>query len=144
VSTNSPNSPPTGAPAVNPLEAVSAPGILLIVAGAIGALMGLVNIFSTGSSRALAQFVKDPELAEKLSRSQGASGIIGGIVVIGLSAVVIYGAIQMRQLKNWGLSMAASIIALLPCISCGCCIGLPVGIWALVILNKPEVKAAFK
>ena len=38
----------------------------------------------------------------------------------------------------------ASILAMIPCLSPCCLIGLPIGIWALVILMKPEVKAAFK
>jgi hypothetical protein len=30
-----------------------------------------------------------------------------------------------------------------PCISPCCLVGLPIGIWALVVLNKPEVKSSF-
>jgi hypothetical protein len=32
---------------------------------------------------------------------------------------------------------------MIPCISPCCLLGLPIGIWALVVLLKPEVKAAF-
>jgi hypothetical protein len=39
--------------------------------------------------------------------------------------------------------MAASIIAMIPCVSPCCLLGLPIGIWALVVLMKPEVKSAF-
>jgi hypothetical protein len=59
------------------------------------------------------------------------------------SAVVIYGALQMKNLKNYPLAMAASIIAMIPYVSPCCCVGLPIGIWALVVLLKPEVKSAF-
>ena len=38
----------------------------------------------------------------------------------------------------------ATIIAMVPCISPCCLVGLPIGIWALVVLMKPEVKAAFR
>jgi hypothetical protein len=40
--------------------------------------------------------------------------------------------------------MAASIIAIIPCFGPCCCLGIPVGIWALVVINKPEVKSAFR
>jgi len=56
---------------------------------------------------------------------------------------MIFGALQMRQLKNWGLSLASAILVLLPCAGCCCLLGLPVGIWAIITLTKPEVKSAF-
>jgi hypothetical protein len=49
----------------------------------------------------------------------------------------------MLHLKNYGLCVAAAIIALVPCTSPCCCLGLPIGIWALVVLTKAEVKTAF-
>lgn len=55
---------------------------------------------------------------------------------------MLYGGLQMRQMKNHGVAMAAAIAACIPCFSC-CCLPLPVGIWALVVLTKPEVKQAF-
>jgi hypothetical protein len=50
----------------------------------------------------------------------------------------------MKNLQSYGLAMTASIVAMIPCISPCCILGLPFGIWALVILNRPEVKAAFR
>jgi hypothetical protein len=50
----------------------------------------------------------------------------------------------MKRLENHGMSMAAAIIAMVPCISPCCLIGLPIGIWALTVLNDPSVKAAFR
>jgi hypothetical protein len=49
----------------------------------------------------------------------------------------------MKKLESYGLAMAASIIAMIPCVSPCCLLGLPIGIWALVVLMKPEVKSAF-
>jgi ABC-type proline/glycine betaine transport system permease subunit len=50
----------------------------------------------------------------------------------------------MRQLKGRGLAIAGAILAMIPLFTCCCCvIGLPVGIWALVVLMNAEVKAAF-
>ena len=39
-------------------------------------------------------------------------------------------------------SLRATIVAMLPC-SCVCLGGLPIGIWSLVVLNKPEVRGQF-
>lgn len=139
--------PSAAAPAPSPVnaqEAVSLPGIFLLITGIVGVLVGFGNIFGAGASHALAQYAQDPKVAELLARSRGMSGALGGVIVLATSAVTIFGAIKMRQLQSFGLAMAASILALLPCVGPCCCIGIPVGIWCLVVLNKPEVKSAFK
>jgi hypothetical protein len=58
--------------------------------------------------------------------------------------IVAVGASSMRNLKSYGLSMTAAILALIPCGSCCCLLELPLAIWALVVLNEPRVKAAFQ
>jgi hypothetical protein len=56
---------------------------------------------------------------------------------------VIFAALKMKDLTQWSLAVAASILVMIPCISPCCLIGLPVGIWSLVVLMRPDVKAAF-
>jgi hypothetical protein len=66
-----------------------------------------------------------------------------GLKVIGL-ALIAWGAWRMRHLRSYGLAMTASILAMIPCFSdCCCLIGLPVGIWSLIVLLDKDVKAAF-
>jgi hypothetical protein len=65
-----------------------------------------------------------------------------GVAALVWGACVLLGAIQMLRLRSYGLAMASSIIAMLPCNGC-CLLGLPFGIWAVVMLAKPEVKDAF-
>jgi hypothetical protein len=76
---------------------------------------------------------------------EGAQGPLAGAVnllIAALNGFVLFGAIKMLRLQSHGLAMAASIVAMLPC-QCCCLLGLPFGIWALVVLNKPEVKSQF-
>lgn len=151
-----PQPPPYGTPAhppgTNPVEAVKLPAIFLIVIGAIGLLWALFSLISglAGAEQNQAQMqqaLSDPNIPPALKRMlAGASG--GGAAFFNLfyvltSGLVIFGGIQMMKLKSYGLSMAASIIAMIPCVGPCFCLGLPVGIWSLVVLNKPEVKAAF-
>jgi hypothetical protein len=68
--------------------------------------------------------------------------VTSGVLQVGLAILMWVGATRMARLQSWGLSLAAAIAALLPC-SCCCILGLPLGIWAIVILAKPDVKAAF-
>ena len=70
-------------------------------------------------------------------------GIVFRVIGILVCIFIFYSALKMKKLENYGLCMGASIVAMIPCISPCCLIGLPIGIWALVVLNKPEVKASF-
>ena len=49
----------------------------------------------------------------------------------------------MKTLKSYPLALTGSIVAMLPC-SCCCVIGLPIGVWAVIVLLKPAVKLAFE
>ena len=48
----------------------------------------------------------------------------------------------MRSLSGYGLALTGSIAAIIPISGC-CCLTMPVGIWALVVLLNPVVKAGF-
>ena len=43
---------------------------------------------------------------------------------------------------NW--AKASAILAIIPLTSCCFLIGAPIGIWALMVLNKPEEKRFFE
>jgi predicted Ser/Thr protein kinase len=58
-----------------------------------------------------------------------------------ISSFMIFAALRMKALEAWGVALAGSILAIL--ISPGNWIGLPIGIWALVTLTRPQVKSAF-
>lgn len=69
--------------------------------------------------------------------------VIGTLRVVIPYGIVVFGAIRMKQLKNYNLAIAASILAMLPCSAC-CILGLPVGIWSLVVLCNRDIHAAFQ
>lgn len=58
--------------------------------------------------------------------------------------VIIYGSIKMLRLESYGLAVTSSVISVIPCIACCCFLGIPFGIWSLVVLNRPEVRATFR
>lgn len=66
-----------------------------------------------------------------------------GFAGLGLiaSIVTIYGSIKMKSASSWGWAMAASILTMISNICC--LIGIPVGIWALIVLVNADVKKAF-
>ena len=65
---------------------------------------------------------------------------------LALSGFYIFVSTKLRKLESYGLVMTATILFMLPCLtpSCCCILGLPIGIWTLVIIMKPEVKSAFR
>lgn len=128
------------------LEKVNGPAIGLFVTAGFGLLAAIAGIIMNvlgvgmgaaelGGSAETAQFAK--------MMGGGALGVVQGIFAIAVSVVIFLGANKMRKLESYGFSLAASIIAMVPCISPCCIIGLPIGIWAIVVLNKPEVKSHF-
>jgi hypothetical protein len=49
----------------------------------------------------------------------------------------------MRRLQSYGLAVTASVLSILPC-TVVWIIALPLGLWSLVVLARPDVRAAFE
>jgi serine/threonine protein kinase/protein involved in polysaccharide export with SLBB domain len=63
------------------------------------------------------------------------------LLIIAASVLLIVAALKMKRLQGHGLAVAASILAMI--VSPSNLIGLPIGIWALVVLTQRDVRAAF-
>jgi hypothetical protein len=128
------------------LSAVKIPAIILIVIASIGIalfLLAAVGNFA-GMNRlqgAQAQNLP-PETRAQVERFQGPVGGIIDLVVAAMNGVVLFGGLKMMRLESRGLAMTACILAMIPP-NCCCILGIPFGIWGLVVLNKPEVKSQF-
>jgi len=83
-----------------------------------------------------------PQVRALIENMRGPMAGVICLVVALVNGFVLFGAIKMLRLQNFGLVMAAVIVAMLPC-QCCCLLGLPFGIWALMVLKKPEVKSQF-
>ena len=129
-------------------SAVAAPAIILAIIaglGILGALAGLAlpQVLMELVSRAQADPAEAEKLREALEANRAMSMAQYGLMLV-LSAVALYGSIQMMGLKSYGLAMTAAIVSMVPCVGPCCCLAIPFGIWALVVLMKPDVKAAFQ
>jgi predicted Zn finger-like uncharacterized protein len=128
--------------------AVGGPAIALMITGglAIGlSLLGMIlNLTGVGLMAGAGQHGGGPrggpDNAEMIGNAVG--GIVGGIVGICWGGIVLTGALKMKSLQGYGYAMTACIVAMIPCNGC-CLLGLPFGIWGLVVLNREEVKEAF-
>lgn len=132
--------------AVSPAEQVNGPAIGLIVTAILGFLangIALVWNLVAGQFQRMPPGM-DPQLQRLIETMSGVVGVTSCVVGMVLSGVVLYGALQMKNLRSYGWAMTACILAMVPCTSPCCLVGLPIGIWALVVLLKPEVKSALK
>jgi hypothetical protein len=123
---------------------VSGPAIALLVTalvGGAGQLLGLlVNMLGIGLGSATAGD-REEQLINMLS---GGFGVVSAAIGLFLAGLIVYAALEMKKLRQWGLAVAASILAMVPCISPCCILGLPAGVWSLVVLMKDDVKKSFR
>ncbi len=144
--------PLTGAPAGNAEALVNGPGIALMVVGILCILAALLGLASNLFGLGMGAFGPGagggganvpPQMQRLIQMTSGGVGIVLNVIGLGLSAFFIYASMKMRKLEGYGMVMTATILSMLPCLSPCCCVGLPVGIWILIVLSKPEVKSAF-
>lgn len=107
------------------------------------ALLGMVRGQPSAADLSSIPDAQAREIATKVLGAMGSLGIASSVLGLVVSGLIIFGAIKMKNLQSFGLAMTAAILSLIPCFGCYC-FGIPVGIWALVVLNKTEVKAAFQ
>lgn len=117
---------------------MAAPAIGSIVTGGLNAAFtllwaALLAVFGVA-------IISDPEAREALP----GVGVWMAINLFNLvlSGLMVYAGLQMRKLRSWTLSMAGAVAAMLPCAPC-CLLGLPMGIWAVIVLIDSEVKQRF-
>ncbi len=140
------------------------PAITLLVAGVINLLLGLGGMgfgvmfsqmppqefekaFERQNPQALNDLRRQGWSVQDLLNIYTYTGLGGGGVNVFVSLLTIFGAIRMMMLRSYGLAVFVSVLTAIPCISfaaCPCPIGMGVGIWALVVLLNPEVRAAFR
>jgi predicted Zn finger-like uncharacterized protein len=116
---------------------VSGPATALTVTGGLALALSLVSLCLQFVITANGRGPADAR-AERLL-----GGVIGAVLGIAWGLFVVLGARKMKNLESYGMAMAGTIVAMLPCNGC-CLLGLPFGIWALVVLSDAEVKAAFR
>jgi hypothetical protein len=113
---------------------VAGPAIALMIVGGLALALSLLNLLL---DLLMPGLVMGEMIVDATRRRCGA------IFGVAWGAVVLAGAAHMKALRNYNLATTASIVAMVPCHGC-CILGLPFGIWALVMLNNVDVKKAFR
>jgi hypothetical protein len=132
---------PHATPAASALVEVNGPAVGLMLTSALNlATHGAMLISKFAGTSFMLVTGGAPGWAQAFS---GSMSVMLHTVWLAASVLMFVGALKMRRLENYGLAIAASILAMVPCMPPCCIIGLPIGIWSLVILSKPEVRDAF-
>lgn len=112
------------------------------VQGPATGLMALATLnlaligFATVAQIALVAAVGEPDPSLAIN-------IFSAIVGVAIAVTILVGAARMKKLENYSLAVAASVLAAIPCFGC-CILGVPLGIWSLVVLSDPAVRASFQ
>ena len=143
--------PPSHDPPPPPIEVASPQvlkpvGITLVVYNSLSICQSLFSVAALGAvQKMIAEMAKqDPQMkpAADLYNQPwlGAMNWVG--LFLGIIALV--GSIQLLRGRNYGLAMTGAIVTLInPGGACCCLFGIGFGIWALVVLLKPEAQAVF-
>lgn len=147
--------PPSGPASVVPadlrvyaLRRVSGPGMALIVFGLLGMFLGmlatLVYVLILGGNLPPAPNPFLADLYKELRATADATDLVIAVVQTGVAMLCIIGGIKIRALRNRGLCLVVAVLATIPCTTPCCCVGMPFGLWALIVLLDGQVSAAFE
>jgi hypothetical protein len=123
---------------------VIAPAIALIIVGCLGFIASIYGVVNAIVSDPPPVAPGAPEWAKAFAEgSVGTSAAIIQSIFLIINIVIIFGGIRMFRFQGWGVCLASSVLAIVNFGTCCCVIGAPIGIWALIVLNMPDVKQAF-
>lgn len=141
-------------------EKVRTPGTFLVVAGLLGVVLSVGSVaFMMAQPTLMYDFLVDitkkqpagPEREKALKdledqkdgmRMDGPLNLAQVGVGAVLNLLTLAGGVAMRGARGYGLAMTGAIAGIVPMSGC-CCLTMPVGIWALIVLVGADAKAAF-
>lgn len=108
--------------------AVAGPAVCIMIIGGLFVLAGMFFLLST--------------FGRNVAHSERVDGLAWTVVLVCWGGFIVLGGAMMKNLKSYGMAMAASLMT---CINWPCfVIHLIVAVWAIVVLNKAEVLRAFR
>ncbi|MGB7770218.1 MAG: DUF4339 domain-containing protein [Verrucomicrobiia bacterium] len=93
------------------------------------------------------QQIGDPQIQQLaqqwLHMAYGPFGVANSLFGLAMSVLIYIGATKMQSLRSYEFAFTAAILAMVPCLTPCCVIGLPFGIWAVGALSKAGTKSQF-
>jgi hypothetical protein len=135
----------------DPAYRVSGPARSLIAVACLGfvaniaLIAGMTLLSQSGSPIERPEGIDDETFAS-FERGRQAAPFLNccGISTATLAVypLVLAGGFKMQQLQTRWLAILAAVLAMAPC-SPAMILGIPIGVWSLIVLNDPIVRTAF-
>jgi hypothetical protein len=125
------------------VKAIKGPAIALIVIAGLGIGLYCLAFLGHLSGHHQDYSQMSPRVRDWMEQSQGPRGFLYDFLGVLLNGAVLFGAIRMLRLQGHTFAIITCIVAMLPCNCCCFAFNIPFAIWALIVLNKPEVKSQF-
>lgn len=140
------------------LHRVKAPAIALKVTAILNILLAIWSLVQIMFLRpnmdqlnsALRQ-IGDAQLQQSVQQlleqwvhmAYGPFGVVNSLFNLLMALLIYIGAARMQSLRSYEFALTAAILAMVPCLTPCCLLGLPFGIWAVVALGKTGMKSQF-
>lgn len=106
------------------------PAVILIVLAALSAI---------AQGMALAR----PHIGNGANAADQSGDGLVNVLALFVNIATVIGAHRMMNLESYRSAMVAAVVSVIPICSPCIVLGIPFGIWAIVLLRRPDVKAAF-
>jgi hypothetical protein len=129
----------------DPVRRAERAGGALVLVGCLGLAANFLTVPAFQLLTALTEMstADPPRVRQGPASSPSFVWLPGAILTLALDSLVIAGGSRMRQVRSRWLGLTAAVLALVPC-SPAVLVGLPVGVWVLMVLADPAVRAAFR
>ena len=121
------------------------PAIGLIIVGVLNGIVGILSLISVILH--LAGILQMQIPMNEIERAGYNFGLAmnAGIAILSIlvAPLIIFGAVKMLKSTSFKWSKTSAILAMIPLVSCCFVVGIPIGIWSLIVLHRPDVKAFF-
>ncbi|MBT4691910.1 MAG: hypothetical protein HOB73_01025 [Planctomycetaceae bacterium] len=124
---------------------VKPPAMILMILSIISIVVsvGVLFFFAGEIDVAVLEDLTRANSDEQEKAVEVIGNVVGVILSIPFHLFFIYGCKKMMKLESKSVVWMMLILAVIPCCT-PCCLGLPIGIWGIVVMNDPIVKLAFK
>lgn len=65
------------------------------------------------------------------------------VICVVISMLILFGGWRVQQRRGYPLAITSAVLVMLP-VNLTCCVGIPIGIWALVVLLQDDVRKSFR
>jgi hypothetical protein len=131
-------SPAGPQPAIGAGNPLMIPAIILIVLAS--SMLALILLSMPG------QVLRMRDIDTTTHEGQGelVGAIVALVVWIVVNAAILWGSIAMLRLSSYRDAIVAAVLSVIPVCSPCFVLGIPFGIWAIIVLMRPEVRARFQ